>query len=237
MKLALMQPYFFPYIGYYQFINCVDEFILYDDVQYMKGGWINRNRILLDGMPHYITLPIEKKGNLSDMINEKRISSSREIEKAKTKILGQLYAAYRKAPFYKDVIELVNNILNFPEKNLACFLTHSIQEVCHYLKIGTRIMISSDIKKDDKGLSGQERVIAICKARNATHYINTIGGQKLYSKKIFTKAGIRLSFIKTRNIEYLQFRNTFVPFLSIVDVMMFNSVNSITQYLTEYDLI
>jgi hypothetical protein len=227
-----MQPYFFPYLGYFQLINAVDTFVIYDDVNYIKGGWINRNNILLQGQKHLFTLSLNQ-ASLSKKINEIEILNDK-IQKRK--FFGNIQSAYGKAPYFETVYPLIEDIINFDEKNLAKFLSNQIKKICGYLKIDTKIVVSSEIKKNNS-LKAQDKIIEICKKLNTNQYVNAIGGQELYNKEIFEDAGIELNFIKSHNIKYKQFNNEFVPRLSIIDVLMFNSPEEIRKMLDNYELL
>lgn len=232
-KLAIMQPYFMPYIGYFQLINSVDEFIIYDNIQYTKKGWINRNRILINGKDQLITLPIKKD---SDYLNVIDRELSESWEKDKIKIINIIKSSYNKAPYFKEISELIFKCLNNPEKNLFRFIYDSIILINNYLEIKTPIVISSFIDINHT-LKSQDKVLALCKAQNTDIYINSIGGVELYDKIIFKQKGIKLNFIKSNPINYKQFNNEFIPWLSIIDVLMFNSKEEIKKYLNEYTLI
>jgi hypothetical protein len=234
MKAALMQPYFFPYLGYFQLIKAVDQFIVYDDVQYMKGGWINRNRILMENKPAWISLPVPPD-SVSSEIRERRLSE-REYEKSRIKILGQLHAAYRKAPHYAETRQLVESILAYDEPCLSLFLFNSLQKTSQHLGIETPLVLSSALQKNDSALSGRDRVIAICKSVSATTYINSMGGRELYNVEEFAAEKIKLQFIEMSPIYYQQGGENFVPYLSIIDVMMFNDKTAIGQHLQQYTL-
>jgi hypothetical protein len=229
MRLGIMQPYFFPYIGYYQLINAVDKFVIYDDVNFIKGGWINRNRILLNEAPFMLNIPMEGASSFKK-INEINIGKNKE------KILLTIQQAYKKAPFYNKVYPLISEIIRHNNDNLALFISNSIIKVSEYFQIKTEIILSSDIEKN-KELKAQEKVMSICKVLGATEYCNAIGGQELYSKETFSENGITLNFIKTRPIIYSQYKNQFIPWLSIIDVMMFNSSDDILEMLGKYDLV
>jgi hypothetical protein len=233
MKLGLMQPYLFPYIGYMQLISACDLFVLHDDVQYIKGGWINRNRILVNDQPKYIILPLAKD-HFSKVINERHFTA--EVSKHKELVLRQLEGAYRKAPFFKDTLRLVARCLACPDSNLATFVTHTLQQCCQYLQIQTPIKLSSTLAKE-KAAKAEERVININNVLGADHYINPRGGMELYQRQSFAAHGITLSFLQPRQIAYNQFRDPFVPSLSIIDVLMFNSVETTKDLLTLYDLV
>jgi len=232
-SIAIMQPYLFPYIGYFQLIHLVDNFVIYDDIQYMKHGWINRNRILLNGRPQYITFPV-RKDELRTLINERRFVEN--INYTKKKILSTLRQVYSKAPFFDPVNSLLENIINVNDNNVAAFSEHCLIEIVSYLQIDTCIKRSSRLGVD-QSLTGEKRVIAIVKELGGDHYINSIGGRELYSKERFSEKGIKLSFINSRDIHYSQFNNEFVPWLSIIDVMMFNDVSTIRDYLDRYELV
>jgi len=233
MKLGIMQPYVFPYIGYFQLINAVDQFVIHDDVQWIKGGWINRNRILVQGKPHYITLPLKKDSTLLD-INQRELSA--DFENQKKRIIRQIEGTYRKAPHFASVMEVVSQCFACQERNVSTFIVNSLHVCCTYLGISTQFVLSSQLDKRNE-LRGQDRVLEINFVMEASHYINPIGGTELYEKERFVENGLRLSFIKARNVAYDQKgEDVFVPFLSIIDVMMFNSKNQIAELLKEYDL-
>lgn len=232
-KLAIMQPYIFPYIGYFQLINSVDEFIIYDNIQFTKKGWINRNRILANGKDQLITIPLKKDSDYLDIV-ERELSES--WEKDKNKILNVIKSSYNKAPYFQEAFNIILECLNNPERNLFKFIYDSIILINEYLEIKTPIVISSSINADH-ALKSQDKVLSLCKAQKADVYINSIGGVKLYDKEIFKHNEIELNFIKSNPIEYKQFKNEFVPWLSIIDVLMFNSKDTIKNYLNEYTLI
>ncbi|MDD2780467.1 WbqC family protein [Sulfuricurvum sp.] len=229
MTLGIMQPYLFPYIGYWQLIEAVDTFIIYDDVSYIKQGWINRNQILFNSKRYLFTLELQGASSFKK-INEVEVGNNR------IKLLKTFEQAYRKAPFFNDVFPMLTNIMTNQELNLARYLEYSIKEIVSYLNLQTKIIISTQIEKDTS-LKGQDKIINICKKLNATHYINTIGGQVLYDKESFTKRDISLSFIKTNLMEYRQFSDEFISHLSIIDVMMFNNINDIKNMMQEYELV
>ncbi|MBF0651625.1 MULTISPECIES: WbqC family protein [Dysgonomonas] len=231
MKLGIMQPYFLPYIGYFQLLNAVDKYVIYDNIQYTKKGWINRNRILQNGKDLMITIPLEKD---SDYLDVKERSLSVGFDKKK--LLNQIRESYRKAPYFEQVMPLIERIINYDDNNLFHYIDNSVREICRYLEINTEIIISSSLGIDHS-LKGQDKVIAICKELKATDYYNAIGGQELYSPEEFKKENINLHFISSSPIEYKQFANEFVPWLSILDVMMFNSLEDIHRILDNYELI
>lgn len=228
MKVAIMQPYFFPYIGYFQLINAVDVFVIYDSIEFSKKGWINRNRILVNDKDYVFTLPL-KKG--SDFLNVNQRFLSDNWNSDKIKLLNKIKEAYRKAPFYTDVIVILENALNYENKNLFSFIKNSLLKTLDYLEIKTKIIQSSEVDFDNS-LKNQDKVIAICNALNAKTYINSIGGLELYDKEVYKAIGLELQFLKANPITYQQYGSEFVMFLSIIDVMMFNSVEDVKKFIT-----
>ena len=232
MKVGIMQPYFFPYIGYYQLMNAVDKFVILDDVNYINRGWINRNRILINGEPKLISMPL-KDASQNKLINEIEIAND---QKWREKLLKTLQYNYKKAPFFHDVVLLVEKIILNKEQNLSTFIFTSIIAINKYLEIKTFIEPSS-AKYNTKHLKAEQKILNICFQENATTYINPIGGTDLYSKQLFKDHNIELFFIKTKEVTYNQNGNIFIPWLSIIDVMMFNSVEDVTKMLNNYGLI
>jgi hypothetical protein len=226
-----MQPYFLPYIGYFQLMNAVDKYVIYDNIQYTKKGWINRNRILQNGKEALITIAVEKDSDYLD-IKDRCISKNFD----RKKLLNQIREPYRKAPYFEAVMSLAEDIVNYEERNLATYIFNSVDKVRNYLGIGAELVISSTINTDHS-LKGRDKVIALCKSLDAKDYYNPIGGRALYNKEDFAKENINLSFLSANPIEYKQFSNKFVPWLSILDVMMFNPVEEIKGMLNEYKLI
>lgn len=229
MKLAIMQPYFFPYIGYWQLISAVDTFVIYDDVNFIKQGWVNRNSILGKNSKHLISLQL-KGASSYKRINEIGIGDNAY------KLLKTIELTYKKAPYFEEVFPMIEGVLKNKENNIALFLVFSIQKVCCYLEINTAILVSSKLKKNNE-LRGQEKVLDICRLLQAKQYINAIGGQVLYQKEKFSQENIGLSFIKSSLIDYEQFREPFIPNLSIIDVLMFNDKKDVQQFLTKFELI
>ena len=229
MTIAIMQPYFFPYIGYFQLLNAVDEFVVYDNIQFTKKGWINRNRILVNGKDDYITLPLKKD---SDYLNVKDRYLAEVWKDERKKMLNKIMAAYKKAPFFDLVFPVVEKIIVSAEANLFNYILNSLQLLKDYLEIKTSIIISSSIAIDHQ-LKAEKKVIAICKEQKAETYLNPIRGVELYSKDEFSREGIELLFIETEFISYQQFKNEFVSSLSIIDVMMFNSKEKLRSYLKD----
>lgn len=231
MKLGIMQPYFMPYLGYWQLINAVDKFVVLDNVNFIKQGYINRNSILLGGVAHQVNIQVQAISS-NKSINEHQLNENPVWRK---KILRTIKQSYAKAPFFEVVFPVIENILSFQEINLSKFLVNQLCKVSEYLHIETEIIESASVY-DTKGLMSQDRILEICKQAGASHYINSIGGQTLYSRDDFSEKGIDLSFIKTGEYWYKQYNDTFIPDLSVIDVMMFNSKEQVYKMLNQYRL-
>ena len=227
MKVGIMQPYFLPYIGYFQLIAAVDLFIIYDNIKYTKKGWINRNRMLLNGSDTTFSLPLKKDSDYLNVV-DRELSSDFN----RKKFLNQMRGAYIKSPQFNAVWPLFEKIVMYEKNNLFRYILNSILEICKYLHISTKICLSSEVPIDHD-LKGQDKVIALCQANNATIYINASGGIDLYSKEAFDGAGLQLNFIKALPFEYAQLGNEFVPWLSILDVLMFNPVEQVQSQIHE----
>ena len=232
MKLAIMQPYLFPYIGYFQLLNAVDRFVLFDDVAYINRGWINRNRILVNGQAHLFTVPLH---NASQNVLIKDLELAVD-DKWRAKFLRTLDLAYRRAPHYAPTMEIVTAVVNLRTSHLRDWLLVSLQRIHAYLEIPTRLIESSE-SCANRQLRGQERILDICRQEHADHYLNPIGGTDLYDHAAFAANGVRLSFVKAKPGSYPQFGAPFVPWLSIIDVLMFNPPQAIkVGFLREYEL-
>lgn len=231
-KIAIMQPYFLPFIGYFQLINAVDRFVIFDDVNFIKRGWINRNRILVNGKDHFITIPL-KQASQNKSIIDTFISDD---NKWQSKLLKTIELAYKHAPQFNIVFPLFENIIQNPEKNISRFIHYSWLNLNQFLGIQTQIIASSSIY-NNKHLKAQERILDICLQEKAVQYINPSGGMELYSKEAFIKNQIDLRFLKTLSFEYKQFSGEFIPSLSIIDVMMFMEKKELLTALNYYNLI
>jgi hypothetical protein len=228
MKLAVMQPYLFPYLGYFQLIHAVDVFVVYDDVNYIKGGWINRNNILSQGRSQRVTLAVSG-ASPNKQINQVGVGGNGK------RMLRSIYYSYTKAPQFKAVFPMLEDVLLQEETNLAIYLEKGLRLICDYLGMHPEWYVSSDIEKN-RNLRGQEKVIDICEMLGATHYINLSGGKELYAREAFNEKGIRLSFVESKPLRYPQFRDEYVPNLSVIDVMMFNSKDQCKCLLEEYTI-
>lgn len=236
MTLAIMQPYFLPYIGYMQLMGAVDTFVLYDDVSFINRGWINRNKLLINGQEHLFTIPL-KDASQNKRINEVHLADD---PKWRSKLLKTIEQGYRKAPQYAVVMPLTEKIVNFTTDSIADLIYHSLVELNGYLGLTPTLIASSSVYENTH-LKAQERILDICNQEGATRYINPIGGMELYDRERFAEAGITLNFIRSERVEYPQFNrgnsDTFVPWLSILDALMFNDVPTVKALLTQYELV
>jgi hypothetical protein len=238
MKIAIMQPYLFPYLGYFQLIKAVDLFGIGDDVQYIKGGWINRNRILANKVPYTFTFSV-KKDSYQKAIKERFFNDNFDLEK--DKFLRILAMHYKKAPYYPDTIEVINSIFEFKEANVSKFIVNHLNILCQYLEIKTTFLDSSLWQiKGNSNMSVEEKAIKKLRKLNEigiNHFVNPSGGKELYNKDFFNKNNFKLSFLEPKNILYKQFGNVFHPSLSIIDVMMFNSKEEISSLLSDCNIV
>ena len=224
MRVAIMQPYFLPYIGYWQLIADADAFVIYDNIKYTKHSWINRNRFLLNGEPRVFSLPLRHGPDEADVI-EREIAGNYLPQD----LMRRFEGAYKKAPHYAETMEVIVRVLWCKDVNLFGYIRNSVEEIAGHLGITTPIIRSSAIEIDHMNLKSQDKVLAICKALNATEYVNASGGVELYDRIKFQEQGIRLDFIRSKALRYQQFGETFVPWLSIVDVLMFNPIEQVRE--------
>ena len=227
-----MQPYFMPYIGYFQLISAVDVFVVYDNIKYTKKGWINRNRMLVNGTDAMFSLPLKKDSDTMDVV-ERELSADFD----RIKLLKQIRGAYVGAPQFANTFPLMERVVLYKENNLFLYIYNSILQLCAHLGIMTEIKVSSGLPIES-GFKGQDKVLAICMANGAETYINAIGGVELYEADTFRNHGVELHFIKSRPFEYVQFGQPFVPWLSMIDVLMFNPLDEvINRVRSGFDLI
>ena len=224
MKVGIMQPYFMPYIGYFQLMKAVDKYVIYNDVNYINRGWVARNNILINERKQLFTIKLQGASQNKHFTEIQILDDFKKLTKT-------LEINYSKAPFFQPTMELMNKIFSFPEKRLDLFIKNSFEQILAYLKINTELILSSDIKKDNS-LKGQDKILDICKILQADTYYNAIGGKE------FADNGISLCFLKTNeSLQYKQFsKMDFIPNLSIIDVLMFNSQKDIYKMLDAYTL-
>ncbi len=228
-----MQPYLFPYLGYFQLVNAVDVFVFADDVNFIKGGFINRNKILFKNEERFITIPCSQSQN--KLINE--IQISREIKGYPETLLLTIKHAYAKAPFFSDVFPMLESIFDPKEGSISRLAANSVEKVSKYLGITTDFKFSSSSFQHTKGQEKSNRLISITKELGGQTYLNPIGGKEIYNKEYFEKHGVQLVFLKSDIHEYPQFNQQYVPNLSVIDVMMFNSRETIKTMLNQYLLL
>ena len=234
MKIAIMQPYLFPYIGYFQLINAVDKFVFYDDVNFIKQGWINRNNILVNNQKFLFSIPVEKISSFKK-INQTKVNTN-IFNKERKKLIKTIEQSYKKAPNYNEVKDFIFPVLNAEFEYIYEYAKKSIIDTLNFLDIKTKIVNTSYIYINNE-LSSEARVIDICKQENASVYINPIGGKYLYKKENFENNNLKLCFVKTEDLKYKQFGEPFFPNLSIIDVLMFNSKDEVKEMLNKYTLI
>ena len=234
MKVAIMQPYLFPYLGYWQLIKSVDTFVILDDVNFIKRGYINRNSILVNNNVHMFSVPVDKSSQ-NKLIMDTKLKFSRD---EKEKFLKTIYLSYKKAKCFEAVYDKLKKIVLFEENGLTTYIENSLIEISRYLGIETEFKRSSDIYTS-YNVKGEQRIIEKCKNLGANVYINPIGGISLYNKEKFLNEGIKLYFIQMKRdkIIYKQFSDNFIDNLSIIDVLMFNTKDTILEMLDCYELI
>jgi hypothetical protein len=233
MRLSIMQPYIFPYIGYFNLIEATEKIILYDDVNYIKNGWINRNRILSNGVELLFSIPIQNASQ-NKLINQTNVIIDQKFIK---KSLSQLTHSYCKAPNFKHVYDLFEQVITDNHTTIADMAIDSIIKVYQYLEKEIVWDKSSSCSPYSKGMARADRLIEICKEQACSEYVNPIGGQTLYDKQYFGSKGIELHFLKTKLPNYTQFNHDFVPGLSIIDVLMFNDKKTCLEMFKSYELV
>ena len=230
-RVALMQPYFLPYLGYFQLIAASDCFVLYDNVQYIKNGWIERNRYLLGGEPKWFGLPLAK-GSHCDMINQRHVSPHFDIDT----LINRLAFAYRKAPHAERTLTWLDALLKLPAHNIAEFNELALRSCCSLLKIHTPIVRASEWAPTSQA-RGQDRVIEVISAIGGTRYLNPLAGGALYDSAEFAAAGYGLELLKPHLEPYLQLNQPFVPALSVLDAFMFNDLETLSGWVKRGEIV
>ncbi len=235
MKLAIMQPYFFPYLGYFSLIKIADEFILFDTPQYIRHGWIERNRILkLDGDPLYIKVPLQKHRRETAI---KDIVINNEVN-WKNKIKAQLDSYKKSAPYFNLVIELLDTIFEKEYTSIVDLNFNILEIICDFLEIKTPIKIWSKMDVEiDEVHAPDEWALNICKSLKADSYFNPVGGIDFFDRRKYINSGIEINFLQYKPEYYDQLGQEFVANLSILDVLMFNTKEEIQKMLQDYELI
>lgn len=228
MKTAIMQPYFLPYLGYFQLIAAVDSFVVYDAIQYTKKGWINRNQMLRGGKAVLFTLPLKKASDFLD-VRDRQLAEDFDPATLCAKIAG----AYRKAPQFARTFPMIEGLLYYRAANLFDFIHNALWRCCDHMGIEAQIQVSSDVEDSSSVLRGVDRVIDICHRTGASIYANSPGGRNVYSSEHFRAHGLELKFLQPNLPTYTQFGSDFVPSLSILDVMMFSTPATIRSNMLE----
>jgi len=232
-SIAMMQPYLFPYLGYFQLIAAADVFVLGDDLQYIKSGWVNRNNILVGGQARLLTFPL-KRDSFELAINQRETSDNFADEAQR--LLNVIRSNYAKAPCFAQVMPMLEALILHPERNLALYIEHSLKQLCSYLGIHTPFYRASDLTLPAP-LDKQDRVIRTARQFGARRCINAMGGTSLYDPRHFAEQGLELKFLAMDDgIKYRQFKQPFVGNLSIIDVMMFNDAEALAALLQRYSL-
>jgi hypothetical protein len=232
-SLAIMQPYFMPYLGYFSLLKHTNHFILLDEVQFIRHGWIERNRILKqNGDWQYIKVPLIKHSR-DTLIKDIKIDNTKDWQ---NKLLAQLQHYKKKAPYYNAVIEVLNEIFINEFKDITHLNKYALSTICNYLDINCTINIFSEMAlKIEPVHEADEWALNICKALgDIKEYWNPPGGQSIFNKEKYDRQNIKLRFQSIKITEYRQLTNSFEPGLSIIDVMMFNSIDEINNMLDNY---
>lgn len=233
MKAGIMQPYFFPYLGYWQLMNAVDRYVILDDVNFIKKGWINRNRILgAEGGDEMIRIQVAKISQNRTICEHQLFTPQEDF----SRLLRTIRDRYRRAQNFEDFYPVLEDIFSFSGDNLADFLGVQIERIAAYLDMQTEIYRSSKLPRPE-GIKGEERILNLCRQMEATEYYNAIGGTELYHRDVFAARNMELHFLKADLREYPQFKGEFVPGLSIIDVLMFNKKERVKEMLGEYSLV
>lgn len=232
MIISLMQPYLFPYLGYFQLMAASEVFVVYDDAQYMKGGWINRNRILVDHVPRWLTLPVRHAAHTLEIRAREYDGGVQE----RRRFMEQLSRAYAKAPNAPATLRIVESIMAFQSSNVATFNANALQVLADLLGLRAKMKWSSDISKEHAN-GATERVLAVCRAFDADTYLNSIGGRPLYDRTTFDSQGICLRFVEPHLAPYCNSRGEFVPALSILDVLMHNDLETVSRMVRDFRVV
>jgi len=233
MVLGIMQPYIFPYLGYFHLIDACDTFVFYDDVSYIKQGWINRNRLQLGTQEYLFTIPLDNPGSFRK-IHEIPTHPKLFLD-WKNKFYKTLEQSYSKAPFYTAMLKIATQTLDTPAENIGEICKTGIYQVCAYLNI-QKNWIHSSTQFNNEHLQSVNRVLDICGQTNASHYINASGGRSLYAQEVFQAKGLQLSFVQATLPPYLHNKIPALPGLSILDMIAWVSPEELQHFLKQYKL-
>lgn len=232
MKLAIMQPYFFPYLGYFDLIHNVDLFIVYDTVQYIRRGWINRNRVFHQSGTgwQYITIPVEHAPQKTPICE---IQTS-QAQPWQGRIMGQLAHYKTRAAHADEVLDFVGGCLFSTERSIARLNVSTLEHCCRLLGVDFRYKYSSQLDVQlDPDRNAEDRILDLCTYLGATEYVNLPGGVNLYDQESFAKRGIRLTFRNLPALVYDTPEYSFEPNLSIIDLLMWNESQEIRKHLDD----
>ncbi|MDT0675961.1 WbqC family protein [Autumnicola musiva] len=233
MKVAIMQPYFFPYIGYFQLIAATDVFVFYDDVNFIKKGWIHRNNFLFNQSRSLVSIPL-KKPSQNKKIDEILIHQE-NFEIWKKKFLKSIFQNYKCSPHFEEIWELINSFFSKNFTSISELSMESVKAVCSYLNI-KRMFLTSSTLDYNRNQNAEEKILEINHLLKSSEYYNLSGGKHLYEGKNFKKKNISLKFMKDKGSKYPQQRKGFEANLSIIDVLMFNDIPAITNMLSNYTI-
>jgi len=229
MKLAVMQPYLFPYLGYFQLIYASDLFLIYDDVAYIKQGYINRNSILSPNGTTRFTIPVPGASS-------NKLISELEFSQDVSKTLKTIEQSYSKAPWFEDVFPIIRGTLELSDRSITSVCQRSFEDIFSYLGVEKQFKKTSELDYD-RSASARDRLVELCKQFGADCYINAPGGRKLYAKQDFAERGIDLKFVESFPVEYSQGKDEFVSNLSIIDVLMHCPPEEVIRLLSKYVLV
>lgn len=224
-RIAIMQPYIFPYIGYFQLANYVEKFVFYDDVTFIKQGWINRNKILVNSHEVFFTVPLSNASSYR-LINEIEINKNL-FKKIKKKFYKSIEQTYGKSPYFKEINEIIKSTFELDTNYISEMAQYSVKTISEYLELKTEFVNSKNTYQNSN-LRGQDRVIDIVLKEEANQYVNPIGGKTLYDSETFKERGINLSFIEVD--ESLKNR-------LIIDILMNFNKEEIKNILNQYSTV
>ncbi len=229
MKVAVMQPYLFPALSYFQLVGAVDRFVLYDDVNFIKRGFINRNSLLDHGQVRRFSVPVPG-ASIHRRIEE--LAFSPEV----ADIVEGIRHAYARAPYFEEVFPRVREVFTDPQRDITHVCGRALEMVFDYLERPVTLLRASQLAYDRQQPAAR-RLMEITRSLGADHYLNSLGGQSLYARDEFAEHGITLSFLQPREIAYDQGQPAFEPRLSMIDVLMWCSPRCARELLDAYDLI
>ena len=229
MKLGSMQPYFFPYLGYFDLIYSTDRWIVFDTVQYIRHGWVNRNRILHPRSGwQYIVAPLQKF-HQDTSIRDILVQEGRDW---RDRLLAQLEHYKKRAPCYSPTADLVRDCLDNNELSLSRLNVAILDKVCRYIGIPFRYDYLSEMKLELGPVDGPgDWALRESEALGAAEYINPPGGEALFDRAKFEAAGIKLTIQRFENMTYPCDGYGFEPSLSVIDVLMWNSPSDVLRHL------